>query len=467
MAVGFCVLNGRKRYTDREILDAVRAAGAILGRPPGIGTYGKLRRFNPAWPACVTVAHRFGSWRNALVAAGFGKSGPHGPMISDASIFSALREAAAAGVFSCAAYNRFARERGLPCLATVCKRFGSWEKAWLAAGLSAPTEMAERARREEIREKTARARAVAEDILRQRPFFVPGDAKTLGFSMAELKFLAKEIKAPVVRFNMAEQLASLAKMGFPENGDPRGQGFAIALAQGESMAEIARKNRLTREGVRRIVTRYCAQRGKPCRGGKWELTDGFFQKDLPEFLRELAGRLGRTPTKADYETAKPPGWPTLSAMRLHGGWRGFLASAGLVPRWNPVTPERLQRTLNAIRTLAADLGMPPLMRQYEALRQRNSDLLHPLVLSKRFGSWRKLAMECYLETCGICRRAIEENAATCVFCGELGAEPLPLRGKVVCRECFTELYRLSAKRQAELTEQLALERQESRLRPGA
>jgi len=60
------------------------------------------------------------------------------------------------------------------------------------------------------------------------------------------------------------------------------------------------------------------------------------------------------------------------------------------------------------------------------------------------------------------RRLVEGNAVACVFCGGVGDEPLPLHGKVICQECFTELCRLSAERKARLTERLALEQRGNR-----
>lgn len=118
---------------DREaILGAMRRFAAEQGRPPSAGDW---RRRDPhgRWPNQTTVTERFGSWRDALVAAGFSAR----PQWSREEILTALRTFARQ-------HGRppLSRElnpaHGLPSFETVSGRFGSIAASYEAAGIGSP-----------------------------------------------------------------------------------------------------------------------------------------------------------------------------------------------------------------------------------------------------------------------------------------------------------------------------------------
>ena len=139
-----CANTSRSRwgepFTEREIIDAIRAWQRLEGRPPAQADWhpsdhGGVPRWEhecPRWPPATQVTRRFGSWNAALQAAGFDR--PRPPAVSDQQIRNALK-----------AYHRQhgtsptrpAWERlGLPPNSrTIEARFGSWNAALAAAGL--------------------------------------------------------------------------------------------------------------------------------------------------------------------------------------------------------------------------------------------------------------------------------------------------------------------------------------------
>lgn len=50
-----------RKYTDAQLLDAIRSAAAELGRPPYKGE---------TMPSATAIVHRFGSWSRAVYLAG-------------------------------------------------------------------------------------------------------------------------------------------------------------------------------------------------------------------------------------------------------------------------------------------------------------------------------------------------------------------------------------------------------------
>lgn len=64
-----------KRWTSEEILEQIRLFHKQNGRPP---TSREFKRAGP-WPKQTTVVKKFGSWANAIEAAGFPRPDFHPP----------------------------------------------------------------------------------------------------------------------------------------------------------------------------------------------------------------------------------------------------------------------------------------------------------------------------------------------------------------------------------------------------
>lgn len=138
-----------KRYTDEELLDVLRKTSEALG---GILTthayneYAEGRAFSDGrpWPSHQTHFHRFGSWRQSLLAAGLAanpSSAIAGQRIFDrGQCIDAVRHAERELGHrpSLKQYEALARgsNGGLPSAATVRHRCGSWSAALRLASAS-------------------------------------------------------------------------------------------------------------------------------------------------------------------------------------------------------------------------------------------------------------------------------------------------------------------------------------------
>jgi hypothetical protein len=135
-------------------------------------------------------------------------------------------------------------------------------------------------------------------------------------------------------------------------------------------------------------------------------------------LRDLASRLGRSPSTSDYTNeydrrrinGENP-IPTAGAIiKRFGSWEAALSAAGLhVPELSRVNVRRhvgkrrvyrypTERIIECLRACARDLGYPPTVRDYNAWRDEKlggnagrrrvgADIPHYRTVEQRFGSW--------------------------------------------------------------------------------
>lgn len=149
------VLPLQYKFTDDELVAAVRTVASRLGHLPRQDEYDEARResVREAWatgtscalPAGATIYSRFGNWRSVLEHAGrapvSGKPPRRRPTYTDDDLLQTLRKAwVELGVpFSTAAYARWRKQHmaapptderlALPDVSTFLTRFGSWGQA--------------------------------------------------------------------------------------------------------------------------------------------------------------------------------------------------------------------------------------------------------------------------------------------------------------------------------------------------
>jgi hypothetical protein len=141
---------GARTYSDRDIVLALSAATARLGRVPSAKEYAAVAR-ELRFPSLATVLNRMGGWSSAIAAAGLR------PMViapgrkrsrrwTEEACWQALtRTVAELGeIPSVLGYERFAAGRDdLPSSATIRNRLGRWSS--LATRLAAERELARHA----------------------------------------------------------------------------------------------------------------------------------------------------------------------------------------------------------------------------------------------------------------------------------------------------------------------------------
>lgn len=141
----------RKRYSDGDLIGCLQMAGETVGGVLSARSYdgfarGRVFADGRRWPTHQTAANRFGSWREALKAAGL-RANPSSP-IAGQRIFDrghcidAVRhvDRELGRTPSVQDYERFSKASGgaLPSSATIRARCGSWVGALRLAGLATP-----------------------------------------------------------------------------------------------------------------------------------------------------------------------------------------------------------------------------------------------------------------------------------------------------------------------------------------
>jgi hypothetical protein len=136
-------------YSTQELLAFLQEAGSAVADVPNAAAYrryaqGRQTSDGRSWPSPHTIISRFGSWRKALLQAGFKVKPPPRRAakrrFSEADCLEALRAATQAlgAAPTAAVYARFVRSAAkgaFPSEMTIRNRFGSWQKALEKADL--------------------------------------------------------------------------------------------------------------------------------------------------------------------------------------------------------------------------------------------------------------------------------------------------------------------------------------------
>ncbi len=129
---------GARQYTNDSLIVALHAVATELQRTPGVAAYRARRSVRPTLPDAGTIVKRFGTWSNAVRAAGLEPNAkalsPHfgARAITDQEIVTALWRAASI-VGHAPTIEQYTAHVGSPSTGTISNRFGSWNLALEAA----------------------------------------------------------------------------------------------------------------------------------------------------------------------------------------------------------------------------------------------------------------------------------------------------------------------------------------------
>lgn len=139
-ASGLCrrCVRARSSWTREEIVEALSRWASREGAPPTKDEWRpadeRWRTAAPEWPSATIVVWVFGSWNEALAAAGFRR---RGRTWSTDEIVAALRRSARANGGKPPVYGDWMRAGpDHPGVTVVANRFGSWRSALIAAGFA-------------------------------------------------------------------------------------------------------------------------------------------------------------------------------------------------------------------------------------------------------------------------------------------------------------------------------------------
>lgn len=136
-----------RSWTREDLLAAILRWSDLEGRPPtseqwqtGPDTSSRWEREYPDWPTVKDVQRDFGSWNQALRAAGITPVHPIG--VTKADVLAALRDARAdlGDKLSYKSYTAWAADRRRPSIAPLRRHFGTFNNALRDAGIATGSE---------------------------------------------------------------------------------------------------------------------------------------------------------------------------------------------------------------------------------------------------------------------------------------------------------------------------------------
>jgi uncharacterized protein (DUF433 family) len=117
--------------------------------------------------------------------------------------------------------------------------------------------------------------------------------------------------------------------------------------------------------------------------------------ELVAAVRRAADALGRAPSGREYtRLASSLELPGLATIQRRLGWSSAVRAAGLTPRvahgggqkWDEDT------CLAAVKSVAAPLGRPPTLREYDRASRGRPELPSPVTVAHHFGGWASVRL---------------------------------------------------------------------------
>lgn len=264
----------------------------------------------------------------------------------------------------------------------------------------------------------------------------------------------------------------------PKPPSARAQAMAQLRAQGHALEQIGRREhtailahyrdgrdtnataaarRAPRAAVRQLVAQRAAPADRAARSeARADASSGrgktYSDQQLTAAVADVAERLGRTPTAADYACqARALGLPSVPTIQNRLGWTAAVQAAGLIPLAAPRREYRRHWTHDAcwtaMRQAVAELGRIPTVQVYESHAAGRADLPSSGTLRNRLGRWSDVCLALDTEAAGT-----SEPADPATGTAEVGAtgesaniktSQLLTPGEVWTRERLCDLFGIS------------------------
>ena len=301
----------RARYTSDDLVEYLKKAAKKLGRSPKMKDIREMEGF----PHPAVISRAFGSWRQAVLAAGLE---PIEWRYSDDELVSALKQLAGE-LGRTPLSTELTSRKDMPDRHVYLTRFGSWEAALELAGLS-----------------PGKVTYSRDDLLRHlRELY-----DELGHSPSSPEMLAaKGRPSPAVfirqfgSWNAALSEAGLGPTGWHRYTEEELLGHLREL--GKELGRTPTTTDMKRAKDRPSITAYQHAFGSWTaaleRCGFQPHVISYSREDLVRHIHELAAELGRTPLYREMRSAR--GRPSCETYVKHfGTWPNALLAAGLIAR---------------------------------------------------------------------------------------------------------------------------------------
>ena len=292
--------------SDEELIDLLRAKAESLGRTPTSREVDS----DKSMPSAFTYQNKFGSWNKALEAAGLSSNKN---LYSDEELIDLLK-AKAESLGRTPTKKDIGSDESMPSANTYENRFGSWNKALKAAGLSLNNNFCSN-----------------EELIS----LLKAKAESLGRTPT-----AKDINSDK---SMPSVIVYINRFGsWNKSLEAAGLSLDNNLYSGEELIELL-KAKAESLGRTPTMTDVKSDKSMPSaetyrsRFGSWQNAlraaglsiNGYSNEELVTLLKAKAESLGRTPTTRDIRSDKD--MPSVNTyVKRFGSWQNALRAAGLL-----------------------------------------------------------------------------------------------------------------------------------------
>jgi hypothetical protein len=334
-----------KQYSDEELKTALRELAAELNKSPTVADI----QSRDDLPSRSTFRSRFGSWNDALVAAGLDPNQAY--ECSRDELLTAIKQTAEQ--LDCRPTKRDVVDQTQYSEAPFRHEFGSWSNAMTTAGYSAYPQISDEELMEDLREWAnyySRGRT-AEPTKRNMDATGPHAASTYAerFGSWTQAVVEAGLNPDTRSIDRDELIAELTHL-------QNRLGKRPAFHEMEEHGDYSGWPYLREFGSWNAALRAAGY--EPRSSGRPEGTTDIPTADLIADLRRIARRWGRTPTEEEYQDHGE--YSTTTHSRRFGGWRSAVERAGLEPRRETTSASASDRKLDpeydTDRTLSVDSG---------------------------------------------------------------------------------------------------------------